>query len=117
MSSLKTIDPRGLGEGASSKAQPDNLVEGDPRFTTWVLDTSRNGQVRTGIWEATPGATRSVKGKRFEFCYILEGVVELVEDGKEPKIYRAGDSFVMKPGYIGTWRTIETARKIFVTVE
>ncbi|MGO6908350.1 cupin domain-containing protein, partial [Rhizobium ruizarguesonis] len=28
----------------------------------------------------------------------------------------AGDSFVMKPGYVGVWKTIETVRKIFVTV-
>ena len=31
-------------------------------------------------------------------------------------IYRAGDSFVMKPGYVGVWKTIETVRKIYVTV-
>ncbi|MGC9544703.1 cupin domain-containing protein [Streptomyces sp. UG1] len=27
-----------------------------------------------------------------------------------------GDSFVMKPGYVGVWKTIETVRKIYVTV-
>ncbi|TYO61021.1 DUF861 domain-containing protein, partial [Bradyrhizobium hipponense] len=26
----------------------------------------------------------------------------------------AGDSFVMKPGFVGIWRTIETVRKIYV---
>ena len=29
---------------------------------------------------------------------------------------RAGDSFVMKPGFVGVWRTIETVRKIYVCV-
>lgn len=43
-------------------------------------------------------------------------MIELTEKGKEPVIYRAGDSFVMKPGYVGVWKTIETVRKIFVTV-
>ncbi|MGX1500255.1 putative cupin superfamily protein [Labrenzia sp. MBR-25] len=27
-----------------------------------------------------------------------------------------GDSFVMKPGFIGIWRTIETVRKMYVCV-
>jgi uncharacterized cupin superfamily protein len=31
-------------------------------------------------------------------------------------VYKAGDSFVMKPGFIGVWKTIETVRKIYVTV-
>ena len=31
-------------------------------------------------------------------------------------IYQAGDSFVMKPGFVGVWKTIETVRKIYVTV-
>jgi uncharacterized cupin superfamily protein len=43
-------------------------------------------------------------------------VIELTEDGGEPVTYRAGDSFVMKPGFTGTWRTIETVRKIYLTV-
>jgi uncharacterized cupin superfamily protein len=29
---------------------------------------------------------------------------------------KAGDHFIMKPGYKGTWRTLETVRKIWVVV-
>lgn len=31
-----------------------------------------------------------------------------------PRIFRAGDSFVMKPGFRGEWKIIETVRKIHV---
>jgi uncharacterized protein len=72
--------------------------------------------VKTGIWEATPGENRSIKGETFEYCHILSGVVELTEEGKEPRIFRGGDSFVMKPGYVGVWKTIETVRKIYIVV-
>ena len=54
--------------------------------------------------------------KTFEFCHILQGVVEIIEDGRSPVTYRAGDSFVMKPGFVGIWWTVETVRKIYVTV-
>jgi uncharacterized cupin superfamily protein len=43
-------------------------------------------------------------------------VIELTEDGGKPVTYRKGDSFVMKPGYRGVWKTIETVRKIYVIV-
>ncbi|MBD3844386.1 hypothetical protein GGC47_000288 [Bosea sp. OAE752] len=99
-----------------SKCPPDRLLAGDPDYTTWAQDASRDGTVNTGVWEATPGTNRSIKGETFEYCYILEGVVELTEEGKEPRLFKAGDSFVMKPGYVGVWKTIETVRKIYVVV-
>jgi uncharacterized cupin superfamily protein len=116
MSFLLPLDLAPSGEPERSKAPADRLIAGDPSFKTWAQDTSRNDSVHTGVWEATPGETRSIKGETFEFCYILSGVVELTEEGQAPRIFRAGDSFVMKPGYVGIWRTIETVRKIYVVV-
>ena len=116
MSLLQTIDPARLGTPVPGKPDPDRLIAGDPEFLTWALDASRGGEVQTGIWQATPGETVSIKGERFEFCHILDGVIELTEEGQEPVTYRKGDSFVMKPGYRGVWKTIETVRKIYVTV-
>ena len=43
-------------------------------------------------------------------------VAEIEENGGETYTFRTGDSFVMKPGVVGIWRTIETVRKIYVTV-
>lgn len=116
MSLLTAIDiaPRFAPE--ESTASPERLISGDPTFKTWEQDESRDGSVSTGVWEATPGVTRSIKGETFEFCHILSGAVEIAEDGGETRTYRAGDSFVMKPGFTGIWRTIETVRKIYVTV-
>jgi uncharacterized cupin superfamily protein len=116
MSLLKTINPIPLDAPRESKPTSDRLISGDPSFKTWAQDAARDGMINTGVWEATPGVTRSIKGETFEFCHILQGMIELIEDGGEPVTYRAGDSFVMKPGFIGTWRTIETVRKIYLTV-
>lgn len=114
MSLLVKLDLAPTSEPKHSKAAADRLVSGDPSFKTWAQDESRKDPVRTGVWEATPGETRSIKGETMEFCYILSGVVELTEEGQPPRIFRAGDSFVMKPGYVGVWKTIETVRKIYV---
>ncbi|MBA8879593.1 cupin domain-containing protein [Phyllobacterium myrsinacearum] len=116
MSLVKTIDPKPSTAPRESKPTQERLISGNPSFRTWAQDASRDETVLTGVWEATPGETHSIKGTTFEFCHILDGVVELTENGEEPVTYRAGDSFVMKPGFVGVWRTIETVRKIYVTV-
>ncbi|CAH1650369.1 MAG: cupin domain-containing protein [Chelatococcus sp.] len=116
MSLLKTIATKALGDGAQSKIDPDRLLEGDPTCTTWEQDAI-DGKVETGVWQMTPGKNLMRKSDIYEFCHILEGVVELTEEGKEPVTYRAGDSFVMRPGFAGTWKTIETVRKIYVIID
>jgi uncharacterized cupin superfamily protein len=95
---------------------PERLISGDPHFKSWPMDESKDGVVKTGVWEATPGVTHSIKGETYEFCHLLSGVIELTPKDGEPVIYRAGESFVMKPGFVGIWKTIETVRKIYVIV-
>ena len=72
--------------------------------------------MNTGVWEATPGVTHSIKGETYEFCYLLAGRIELTPKDGEPVTYVAGDTFVLKPGWVGVWKTIETVRKVYVTI-
>jgi len=116
MTLLKTVVTNPASAPRESKALPERLIAGDPSFKTWAQDEAKDGTVRTGVWEATPGETRSIKGETFEFCHILSGIVEITPDDGAPVVYKAGDSFVMKPGFVGRWKTIETVRKIYVTV-
>ncbi len=114
MSLLITIDTDPGFAPKTSVADPERLISGNPSFRTWAQDASKGEKVLTGVWEASPGETHSIKATTFEFCHILSGVIEIEEKGGETKRCRAGDSFVMKPGFVGVWRTIETVRKIYV---
>ena len=116
MSLLTTIDTDPTFAPKLSSPDPERLISGNPSFKSWPQDSSRADKVQTGVWEATPGETHSIKGTLFEFCHIVSGVVEIEEKGGETRTYRAGDSFVMKPGFVGVWRTLETVRKIYVCV-
>ena len=116
LSLLKTLDTNPVSPPRESRALPERLIAGSPAFKTWAQDAAKDDLVHTGVWEATPGETRSIKGETFEFCHILTGVIEITPDDGEAVTYRAGDSFVMKPGFTGVWKTIETVRKIYVTV-
>lgn len=103
------ITPTGPGE--VERPAPDRVVAGDPVFTSWTLE-DREG-LYCGIWESTPGAWR-VSYDEWEYCRILSGVSILTEEGGAPVTLRAGDSFVLRPGFRGTWDVVETTRKDFV---
>ena len=47
-------------------------------------------------------------------CHILSGHSVLTEEGGEANTLKAGDSFVIRPGFKGTWEVIETTRKEYV---
>ncbi|MHB0773014.1 cupin domain-containing protein [Bradyrhizobium sp. 1.29L] len=117
MDLLQSLATTTLGKGVVSKCSSENLLGGDPTFTSWNQVESKGGKVYSGVWESTPGIFKVKKGERFEFCFVLEGEMELTDDGGETKRYVAGDAFVMKPGFTGTWKTIRTLRKAYVTVD
>lgn len=117
MQTLQVFDLQNLGAPIEGVPKADRLIEGNPTFKTWTVTSVNNDQVRSGVWEATPGTYLSIKGGIFEYCTILSGLVELTEEGGTPVTLKAGDTFVMKPDFVGTWRTIETVRKLWVTVE
>jgi uncharacterized cupin superfamily protein len=91
---------------------PDRLISGDPTFRTWNVE-ERDGGLYAGIWEATPGKWR-IEYDEWEFCHILSGVSVISEDGDEARTVRAGDSFVLRPGFKGSWEVLETTRKEYV---
>ena len=96
-------------EGAPA---PDRLVSGDPKFRTWNVEEAEGG-VYAGLWEATPGKWR-IEYDEWEFCHILSGVSIVAEEGGEAHTVKAGDSFVLRPGFKGSWEVVETCRKEYV---
>lgn len=116
MSHLIAFNLANPGTPHLSKAAPDRLIAGDPSYKTWEVEEASHGNIHTGIWEASPGTTRSIKGETWEYCTILSGVILLTEEGGATRRFTAGDTFVMRPGFIGTWETVETVRKLWVTV-
>ncbi|WP_207553537.1 cupin domain-containing protein [Teichococcus deserti] len=111
-----TIRTADLGAGVQKSAPADRLIEGNPEITVWDQDASHGGRVRSGVADLGVGTTRSMKGGDCEVVHIISGVAELTEEGGETRTFRAGDSFVMKPGFTGVWKTVETVRKVFTVI-
>ena len=96
-------------EGAPA---PGRIVAGEPRFRTWNVEETGDG-LYAGVWEATPGTWR-IEYDEWEFCHILEGVSIITVDEGAARTVKAGDSFVLRPGFKGTWQVVETTRKEYV---
>jgi uncharacterized protein len=109
MSKLHPI--RGEGRPDRTPIAPDRAIEGEP-MTETRLDYEREGTY-AGEWAADTGAWR-VKYDEWEFCHVLEGACELTPDGGAPRRFKAGDSFVIEPGFAGVWRVLAPMRKRFV---
>ena len=90
---------------------PEKVVSGDPVHTTWNVE-DRDG-LYCGLWQSTPGSWR-VSYSEWEYVHILEGVSVLHEDRTEAVTLRAGDSFVIRPGFTGVWDVVETTLKEYV---
>lgn len=105
------IDIAGV-EPEQSAPAPDRLIAGDPKFRTWNVE-ERDGGLYAGIWEATPGKWR-IEYDEWEFCHILAGVSVIAEDGGQSRTVKTGDSFLLRPGFKGSWEVLETTRKEYV---
>lgn len=103
---LSTIEPE---EGAPA---PDRLISGNPVFRTWNVEEV-DGSLYAGVWESTPGKWR-ISYDEWEYFHMLEGYSIVTEDGGEPIHLRAGDRYILRPGFKGSWEVVETTRKDYV---
>jgi uncharacterized protein len=99
------------GQPEDTRPDPAKVLAGDPVHTTWNLE-DRDG-LYCGIWQSTPGKWR-ISYDEWEFCHILSGVSVVTEEGGEGRRVGPGDSFILRPGFNGTWEVIETTRKEYV---
>jgi uncharacterized cupin superfamily protein len=93
------------------RPHPDKVIAGDPVHTTWNIEDV--GGLYCGIWQSTPGTWR-VAYDEWEYIRILEGVSVLTETGGGAVTLRAGDGWIIRPGFVGTWQVVETTVKEYV---
>ncbi|MGB3148737.1 MAG: cupin domain-containing protein [Paracoccaceae bacterium] len=110
MQLFQRLSPMAAPEEISRPA-PEKLLAGDPVHTTWNVE--ERGGLYSGIWQSTPGKWR-ISYDEWEYCRILVGRSIITDaDGTAHEI-AAGDSFILRPGFRGTWEVIETTRKDYV---
>ncbi len=83
-----------------------------PQLATKQAFESPNGNVATGIWEATPGRfSRAVMSA--EFSHFVAGRATFVTEDGHTFEFKAGDAAYFPPNSRGVWTIHETLRKTY----
>jgi uncharacterized cupin superfamily protein len=88
------------------------VVDGHPTMKTWILHTSNDGSMISGMLTATDGTYHAVYAE-YEFVHLIEGRIIITPDGGEPMHVGPGDAFVVDVGFSGTWEITEAVVKHF----
>ena len=103
--------PAGAGLPAIGHDPSDTPVEGarNPRGYTAFTDPS--GVFTAGVWACDAGTLDIVDLAIDEACYLIEGEVIITDRVGHSEHYVAGDAFLLKRGFTGTWRMPVPIRK------
>ncbi len=110
MSLLQPVRRDGIAPEISRPA-PEKRIAGDPVHSTWNIEDK--GGLYCGLWQSTPGKW-AVSYAEWEYVYIHEGHSILTDATGEATHLRAGDSLIIRPGFVGTWEVVETTLKDYV---
>jgi uncharacterized protein len=103
-------------ETSVSRPPADRLLAGDPEQTARNFFSDSGGRFFAGTWESTPGRWR-VSYSENEFCHLTRGRIRIADESGRQWSFKAGDSFVIPAGFVGTWETIEPTAKLYVIYE
>lgn len=91
------------------KGTSTTLGQTEVSLGLWARD-----DLRTGIWEVTPGTFNSTRPGYDEICQILSGAATIIEPDGGSFDIGPGSMFVTPAGWEGTWIIHETLRKMWV---
>jgi uncharacterized protein len=99
---------------AETSAPPaDRIMSGTPEFSAQNFYASADQTKYSGVWEASVGKW-AVHYDEWEFCHIIAGSAVITGADTIEWHIKAGDSFVLEPGFSGSWDVREPLRKLYV---
>ena len=94
----------------------EKMISGSPAQSAWNTYTDSSGTFSAGIWQADV-AKWTVHYTEEEFCFLINGRVELCDEDGVAQKYSAGEAFVIPAGFKGTWENLEPTAKYYAIME
>ncbi len=95
---------------------PEKLLAGNPLTRLWVHYDNPDQKISAGEWESSAGKWR-VAYTEWEYVYVISGRCRITGDDGRLITAGPGDSFVIEPGFTGSWEVTEPMRKSWVVKE
>ncbi len=95
--------PAGAGLPVTKHDPSDTIVEGAAHPTAYTAYTDPSGVFTVGVWACDAGTLAINDLAIDEACYLLEGEVIITDADGNSERYVAGDAFLLKRGFVGTW--------------
>ena len=114
---VQRINPDNYELSPSQFIPAENVLEGSPLETAGEIFEGSNGNLQLGVWESTPYAESVTPYGVDEFCTVLKGKISLEDSAGNKEVFEAGESYLVRKEFSGTFRVEETARKLFVIFE
>ena len=114
---LNSEGPDGAGLQFWGHLENETVISGEPTETGRNYFTDSTGQFTVGVWDYTPCLSEIDNYPVDEFCFILSGMVVLIDGSGHAETFRPGDSFVIPKGMKCTWHMPETTRNYYVILD
>lgn len=95
--------PGGSGLPPTRHDPSDTIVEGAAHPAAYTAYTDPSGVFTVGVWACDAGTLAINDLAIDEACYLLEGEVIITDAQGHSERYVAGDAFLLKRGFVGTW--------------
>jgi uncharacterized cupin superfamily protein len=107
---------KAASEPAWEPVPADRVISGAPQIRLWVHYDNPAEKLSAGEWEASPGKWR-IAYTEWEYVRVISGRGVLTGEGGSSLTIGPGDTFVLEPGFVGSWEVLETMRKQWVVRE
>jgi uncharacterized cupin superfamily protein len=95
--------PGGQGLPPTTHDASDRSIQGAARPRAYTAYTDPSGVFTVGVWACDAGTLAITDLAIDEACYLIDGEVIITDADGNSERFIAGEAFLLKRGFIGTW--------------
>jgi hypothetical protein len=103
--------PDGRGLPRTVHDPSDTPVQGAQRPHAYTAYMDPSGVFTVGVWACDPGTLHIEDLSIDEACYLIEGEVVITDRYGNSERFVAGEAFLLRRGFVGTWHMPVPIRK------
>lgn len=111
------VNPDKMELSPSKFIATEDIVDGTPQESAKTIFEGSSGDLQLGVWECTPYAEAVDLYGVDEFCTLLTGQVSFIDNAGHKETYKAGESYLVRKAFSGTFRVEKPTRKLYVIFE